>query len=54
MSKPRVPKKVMDPMLTLLAEVWDQGYREGTEDTRTEHGRKVRYGKTSNPYREEA
>lgn len=54
MSKPPVPKKVMSLLRPLLAEVWDQGYAEGAEDNRKEFGRAVRYGTTSNPYKEEA
>lgn len=54
MSKPRVPKKVLDLLRPVLAEVWEQGYQEGAEDNREEHGRKVRYGAASNPYKEDS
>lgn len=52
MNKPQVSKRVMSLLKPLLAEVWDQGYREGAEDNRKEFGRKVRWGTASNPYRE--
>lgn len=42
----------IDRLRAALADAWDAGHREGWADNANNNGRRMRHGKTPNPYRE--